>query len=87
MAFHAAREPGGDRTHTFRAVGIFKAIAARKSVSADGEIAKPYPKTIELPAGETKELYFVPVTKGAYPLECSFPLHAIFGMEGQITIE
>ena len=77
----------GDRTHTFRSVGFFKAIATQKLVSADGEIATPYPETIEVPAGETKQLYFVPVTKGSYPLECSIPLHAVFGMEGQITIE
>jgi uncharacterized cupredoxin-like copper-binding protein len=77
----------GDRTHTFRSVGFFKAIAAQKLVSADGEIADPYPETIEVPAGETKQLHFVPVTKGSYPLECSIPLHAVFGMEGQITIE
>ena len=77
----------GDRTHTFVSEGFFKAIAAQKLVSADGEVANPYPETIEVPAGETKQLHFVPVTKGSHPLECSILLHDVFGMEGQITIE
>jgi uncharacterized cupredoxin-like copper-binding protein len=77
----------GDRTHTFVSEGFFKAIAAQKLVSADGEVGNPYLETIEVRSGEEKQLYFVSVTKGSYPLECSILLHDIFGMEGQITIE
>ncbi len=76
-----------DRTHTFVSEGFFKAIVAQKLVSADGEVGNPYVKTIEVRSGEEKQLYFVSVTKGSYPLECSILLHDIFGMEGQITIE
>ena len=36
--------------------------------------------------GEQKVLHFVPVAKGAYALECTRPLHAIFGMTGTIRI-
>ncbi len=77
----------GDRTHTFVSEGFFKVIAAQKLVSADGEVGKPYLETIEVRSGEEKQLYFLSVTKGSYPLECSILLHDIFGMEGQITIE
>ena len=77
----------GDRTHTFVSEGFFKAIAAQKLVSADGEVGNPYLETIEVRSGEEKQLYFVSFTKGSYPLECSILLHDIFGMEGQIIIE
>ena len=77
----------GNRTHTFVSEGFFKAIAAQKLVSADGEVDNPYFETIEMPSVEEKQLYFLPVAKGTYPLECSILLHDIFGMEGQITIE
>ncbi len=77
----------GGRTHTYVSEGFFKAIAAQKLVSADGEVGYPYFERIELPAGETKQLHFVPVTKGSYPLECSILLHDVFGMVGQITVQ
>jgi len=77
----------GDRTHTFVSERFFKAIAAQKLVSAAGEVSNPYVETIEVPSVEEKQLYFLPVAKGTYPLECSILLHDIFGMEGQITIE
>jgi len=77
----------GDRSHTFVSEEFFKAIAAQKLVSADGEVGNPYLETIEVRSGEEKQLYFVPVTKGSYPLECSFLLHDVFGMEGLIIIE
>ncbi len=77
----------GNRTHTFVSEGFFKAIAAQKLVSADGEVGNPYVETIEMPSVEEKQLYFLPVAKGTYPLECSILLHDLFGMEGQITIE
>ncbi len=76
-----------NRTHTFVSEGFFKAIAAQKLVSAHGEVGNPYLETIEVRSGEEKQLYFVPVTKGSYPLECSILLHDIFGMESQITVQ
>ncbi len=77
----------GDRPHTFRSEAFFKAIAAQRLVSADGEIANPYPETIAVPAGQSKQLYFVPIVKGTYAFECSVPLHDVFGMQGQVRIE
>lgn len=76
----------GSSTHTFTAPGFFQAIAAQKLVSASGEQEVPYIENIEIPAGASKELYFLPVRTGSYPLECSVFLHDAFGMTGDITI-
>ncbi len=77
----------GTGSHTFVSEGFFQAIAAQKLISRDGEIATPYLKTIEIPSQTEKELHFVAVRKGTYPLECSVLLHDSFGMEGQISIQ
>ncbi len=77
----------GNRTHTFVSEGFFKAVAAQKLVSAGGEVGNPYLETIEVRSGEEKQLYFVPVAKGSYPLECSILLHDVLGMKGQITVQ
>jgi len=77
----------GKRSHTFVSEGFFQAIASQKLISPDGEIATPYLKTIEVPSQTQKELHFIAVRRGIYPLECSVLLHDTFGMEGQITIQ
>ncbi len=77
----------GKGSHTFVSEGFFQAIAAQKLISPDGEIATPYLKTIEIPSQTEKELHFVAVRKGTYPLECSVLLHDTFGREGQISIQ
>ncbi len=77
----------GKGSHTFVSEGFFQAIAAQKLISPDGEIATPYLKTIEIPSQTEKELHFVAVRKGTYPLECSILLHDTFGMKGQISIQ
>ncbi len=76
----------GERSHTFVSEGFFKAIAAQKLVSSAGSVATPAIETIEVAPGEEKQLYFIPVTRGTYPVECSVFLHNTFGMEGEITI-
>ena len=75
-----------ERTHTFVSEGFFKAIAAQRLVSSTGSVTTPAIETIEIAAGEEKQLYFIPVTRGAYPLECTIFLHDTYGMEGEITI-
>lgn len=77
----------GDGRHTFVAETFFTAIAADKLISADDMIATPYLQVIEVLPGSEKELRFVPVRKGTYDLECSVPFHALFGMEGVITVD
>lgn len=76
----------GARDHTFVSEGFFKAIRAAKLVSAEDVIDTPYLRTVAVPAGAEREIHFVPVRAGAYPLECSVFLHAAFGMEGEIAI-
>jgi uncharacterized cupredoxin-like copper-binding protein len=77
----------GKGSHTFVSEGFFQAIAAQKLISPDGEFVMPYLKSIEVPSQTEKELHFVAVRKGTYPLECSILLHDTFGMKGQISIQ
>ena len=77
----------GKGSHTFVSEGCFQAIAAQKLISPDGEIVMPYLKSIEVPSQTEKEIHFVAVRKGTYPLECSVLLHDAFGMEGQTSIQ
>ena len=77
----------GDSRHTFVSDGFFKAIAAHRLISAEGEVTNPYIKVIGVPPGETKELQFVALRKGVYPFECTVFLHAAFGMDGEIAVQ
>jgi uncharacterized cupredoxin-like copper-binding protein len=76
----------GSSTHTFTSQGFFQAIAVQKLASASGEQDQPYIENIEVPAGGSKELTFLPVRPGSYPLACSVFLHDSFGMTGEVTI-
>ena len=76
----------GDGRHTFVSDGFFKSIAVRQLGSSDGVVSNPVLKVVELPPKAQKTLEFVPVTPGAYHLECSVFLHETFGMAGQIAI-
>jgi uncharacterized cupredoxin-like copper-binding protein len=80
-------ENTGTIAHNFVSEGFFKAIAAQKLRAPTGEITTPYLKAIGVSPGETKDLYFVPVTKGTYDLECTLFLHGLFGMTSTITVE
>ncbi len=44
----------GTRDHTFVSPGFFKAIAAEKLVADDGEVSRPYLKSIAVPPGSEK---------------------------------
>lgn len=76
----------GDGRHTFVSDGFFKSIAVRQLGSPDITISNPVLKVVEIPPQAEKTLEFVPVTPGAYHLECSVFLHETFGMAGQIAI-
>ena len=78
----------GTEKHYFTATEFFKAIATRKVQSnADGEIKAPYFSALEVFPGRSLDLYFVPVTKGSYPLHCTITGHEAKGMAGTIVIE
>ena len=76
----------GKSTHLFVSGGFFRAIAARSLKTPDGVIATPRLKSIAVNSGSTKVLDFVPVKPGNYELECTIPLHAVFGMVGTIEV-
>lgn len=77
----------GRFTHSFYSPSFFEAVAVKNVTSAKGEDTTPYRLAIKLEPGEQKDLYFVPVTKGTYGLECTVFGHASFGMTGKIRIE
>lgn len=79
----------GEKKHYFTAPEFYKAIATRKVQSdKDGEIKAPYFTAIELMVGGQLDLYFVPVTKGEYPLYCTIDNHRDEeGMEGVLVIK
>lgn len=78
----------GEKKHYFTAPEFYRAIATRKVQSnKDGEIKAPYFTAIELMANGQLDLYFVPVTKGAYPVYCTIDDHRTEGMEGSLIIQ
>jgi uncharacterized cupredoxin-like copper-binding protein len=77
----------GEKKHYFTAPEFYKAIATRKVQSnKDGEIKAPYFTAIELMVGGQLDLYFVPVTKGDYPVYCTIDDHREQGMDGKLAI-
>lgn len=78
----------GMMNHYFVSEGFFKAIATRKIQSkTDGEIKAPYFSAIEVFPGHSLDLYFIPVRKGIYDLQCTIKGHTKKGMKGQIQIK
>lgn len=79
----------GEKDHYYTAPEFFKAIATRKAmVPKQAEIKAPYFTALEvLKNGGELELYFVPVTKGRYPVYCTIDDHREQGMEGSVIIE
>ena len=76
----------GFQPHTFTSEPFFKAIAVQKLTSNEQDVPSPRLKSIGVAAGEAKDLYFVAVTSGTYPFDCSEPLHHTFGMTGTILV-
>ena len=78
----------GTIKHYFVSEAFFKAIATRKIQSnTDGEIKAPYFSAIEIFPGRSLDLYFIPVRKGDYDLECTIQGHAEKGMVGLIKVQ
>ena len=76
----------GETTHFFVSEEFFRAIAARRLETSEGVVAAPRLASIVVRPGSTKVLEFVPVESGKYQLECTAPLHAVFGMVGTIEV-
>jgi uncharacterized cupredoxin-like copper-binding protein len=78
-------ENKGRFRHTFTAPEFFHAVAFRP-----GEAATEVEQSggsFSLAAGEVEEIDFVPLQAGTYPLDCTKPLHGLFGMTGDIIVE
>ncbi len=79
-------ENHGSVAHTFTSEGFFKAIAVRRVTTAQGAVETPALVNLEIPAGQTDVVEFIPVEAGTYDLACHEPLHSSFGMTGTITV-
>jgi uncharacterized cupredoxin-like copper-binding protein len=79
----------GEKKHYFTAPEFFRNVATRKVLAKGrGEIKAPYFLALEMFAnGGQLDFYFVPVTKGEYPLYCTIDDHREQGMEGALKIK
>ena len=75
----------GSGRHTFTAPEFFASVAFGPG-AAGGQIREGG-GTVSVAAGETAEVDVVPLHAGTYPLTCDRPLHALFGMTGEIVVE
>ena len=78
-------ENTGRFRHTFTAPEFFRALAFRTGEAATG--AEQAAGSFSLAAGEAKEIEFVPLRADTYGLECTKPLHGLFGMTGDIVVQ
>jgi uncharacterized cupredoxin-like copper-binding protein len=81
----------GEADHYYTATEFFKSVAWRKVMSSrphGGEIKAPYFSAIEVfkKVGSV-ELFFVPVKKGVFEVDCTIDDHKEKGMSGTITVE
>lgn len=71
--------------HSFDAAEFF-----RNSAMASGAAASEAQSSggiVEVPGGKVVQLRLVPLRAGTFPLRCSHPLHADFGMTGQVVVQ
>jgi uncharacterized cupredoxin-like copper-binding protein len=77
-------ENKGRFRHTFTAPEFFRAVAFRPGGAAP---EAEQSGGLSVAAGEVEEVAFVPLQAGTYSLECSKPLHGLFGMTGEIVVQ
>jgi uncharacterized cupredoxin-like copper-binding protein len=78
-------ENTGRFRHTFTAPEFFRAVAFKPGEAATE--AENSDGSLSLGAGEIEEIEFVPLRAGTYALECTKPLHGLFGMTGDIVVQ
>ncbi len=75
----------GARAHDFTAPAFFRGVGMRPGDPL-GTPTLVAGGSIDVPAGETREVTFVPLTAGEFALTCVRPLHATLGMSGTIVV-
>jgi len=75
----------GARSHDFTSPGFFNAVALRPGAEASAVLAAG--GSVDLSAGQARDVLLLPLTRGSYEFECTRPLHATFGMRGRVVID
>jgi uncharacterized cupredoxin-like copper-binding protein len=75
----------GNIAHNFTSPDLFRSVALRPE---DGTGARVLASggSVEVPAGQTRELLLVPLSPGRHAFECTHPLHATLGMRGEVVV-
>ena len=71
-----------NKSHDFSAPELFDAGTVAPDDQAKVEDGK-----VEVEAGGTVDVRFMPKKKGSYPVHCTHFLHATFGMTGTAVVE
>ncbi len=75
-----------DGDHTFVSDGLFKTIAVKQISGTAGIAAGSWVEKVVVPAGQTKELWFVPAQYGSWTFESTVPGDALRGMTGLVDV-
>ena len=75
-----------DGDHSFIAEGFLHSIAVGQITGPNGVENAPWVEKIAVPAGSTRELWFIPGRYGAWNFECGMPGHALLGMKGVVDV-
>jgi uncharacterized cupredoxin-like copper-binding protein len=75
----------GSRAHDFTAPAFFRSVAIRPGDPL-GTPLLVAGGSVDVPAGETREVALLPLSAGEYELTCVRPLHAVLGMTGRILV-
>lgn len=75
-----------DGDHNFVAEGFFKTIAVKQVTGPAAAEPGSWVEKVVVPAGQTKELWFVPTVYGSWGFECTVPTHAMLGMTGVVDV-
>ena len=91
MPYRLVIKNTGEKDHYYTATEFFKSVAWRKAMTPrpyGGELKAPYFTAVEVfKKTGVMELFFVPLEKGTFPVECTIDDHKEKGMVGTITVE
>lgn len=75
-----------DDDHSFVAEGFFKSIAVKQVSGPTGIAPGSWVEQVVVPAGQTKELWFVPAEYGSWAFESGATGDATLGMTGVVDV-